>query len=113
MYQKTITFICFETKNMLKIIPICYKKKYILFIHSPEEDVIGIQQSEKSHNIIQLIPDEDKHYLLMPYPTLMQPLKNFSPERVIAVALDPNIDLQSIGIYSKFEIQHHIRTKQF
>ena len=26
---------------------------------------------------------------------------------------NPNIDLQSIGIYSKSDIQHHIRTQQF
>ena len=31
--------------------------------------------SENSHNVVQLNPDEKKHYLLTPYPTLMQPLK--------------------------------------
>ena len=43
----------------------------------------------------------------------MQPLKQFSPESIRAFARNPNIDLQSIGIYSKSEIQHHIRTQQF
>ena len=43
----------------------------------------------------------------------MQPLKQFSPESIRAIARNPNIDLQSIGIYSKSDIQHHIRTQQF
>ena len=43
----------------------------------------------------------------------MQPLKKFSPESIRAIARNPNIDLQSIGIYSKSDIQHHIRTQQF
>ena len=43
----------------------------------------------------------------------MQPLKKFSPESIRAIARNPNIDLQSIGICSKSDIQHHIRTQQF
>ena len=43
----------------------------------------------------------------------MQPLKNFLPESIIAITRNPNIDLQSIGIYSKSDIQHHLRTQQF
>ena len=43
----------------------------------------------------------------------MQPLKKLSPERIRAIARNPNIDLQSTGIYSKSDIQHHIRTQQF
>ena len=35
----------------------------------------------------------------------MQPLKKFSPESIRATARNPNIDLQSIGIYSKSDIQ--------
>ena len=69
--------------------------------------------SENSHNVVQLNPDEDKYYLLTPYPILMQSLKKFSPESIRAIARNPNIDLQSIGIYSKSDIQHHIRTQQF
>ena len=42
----------------------------------------------------------------------MQPLKKFSPE-VFARNPNPNIDLQSISIYSKSDIQHHIRIQQF
>ena len=42
----------------------------------------------------------------------MPPLKKFSPESIRAIARNPNIDLQSIGIYSKSDIQHHIRTQQ-
>ena len=43
----------------------------------------------------------------------MPPLKKFSPENIRAIALNPNIDLQSIGIHSRSDIQHHIRTQQF
>ena len=43
----------------------------------------------------------------------MQPLKKFLPESIRAIARNPNIDLQPIGIYSKSDIQHHIRTQQF
>ena len=42
----------------------------------------------------------------------MQPLKKFSPESIRAISHNPNIDLQSIGIYSKSDIQHHLRTQQ-
>ena len=69
--------------------------------------------SKNSHNVVQLNPDEDKYYLLTPYPTLIQPLKKFSSESIRAVARNPNIGLQSVGIYSKSDIQHHIRTKHF
>ena len=34
-------------------------------------------------------------------------------ESLSALARNPNINLQSIGIYSKSDIQHHIRTQQF
>ena len=43
----------------------------------------------------------------------MTPLKIFSPESIRAVARNPKIDLQSIGIYSRSDIQHHICTQQF
>ena len=43
----------------------------------------------------------------------MQLLKKISPESIRANAGNPNIDLQTIGIYSKTEIQHHIHTQQF
>ena len=69
--------------------------------------------SESSHNVVQLNPDEDEYYILTSYPTLKQPLKKISPESIRAIARNPNIDLHSIGIYSKSDIQHHIRTKQF
>ena len=43
----------------------------------------------------------------------MQSLIKFEPESIRAIARNPNIDLQSIGIYSKSDIQHHIRIQQF
>ena len=66
-----------------------------------------------SHINVKLNPDEEKYYLLTPYPTLMQSLKKFSSESIRAIIRNPNIDLQSIGIYSKSDMQHHILTQQF
>ena len=43
----------------------------------------------------------------------MQPLKKVSSESIRAIARNPNIDLQSIDIYSESDIRHHIRTQQF
>ena len=43
----------------------------------------------------------------------MQPLKKFSPESIRTIARNSHIDLQSKGIYSKSDIQHHICTQQF
>ena len=41
----------------------------------------------------------------------MRSLKKVSPESIRAIARNPNIDLQSLGIYS--DIQHDIRTQHF
>ena len=43
----------------------------------------------------------------------MQPLKKTSPESIRAIARNPNIDLQTIEIFSKSDIQHHIKIQQF
>ena len=72
------------------------KTKYILLIHFQEYTYFWDKAvpcgSEKSHNVVPLIPDEDKYYLLTPYPTLMPPLKKFSHESIRAFARNPNID---------------------
>ena len=107
----------FEDKRCYRRIPIFYKNK-VHFIDTLSRrtyfwDTAVTCGSENSHNVIQLKPDEDKYFLLTPYPTLMQPLKKFPPESIRAIARNPNIDLQSIGIYSKSDIQHHIRAQQF
>ena len=43
----------------------------------------------------------------------MSPVNKFSPESRSAIARNPNVDLQSIGVYFKSDIQHHLRTQQF
>ena len=43
----------------------------------------------------------------------MPKLKKISKKSIRAIVRNPNIDLQSIGIYSRSDIQHHIRTQQF
>ena len=118
LYQKSITTYTFlKTNDAIKRIPIFYKNK-VHFVDTLSRrtyfwDTAVPCGSENSHNVVQLNPDEDKYYLLTPYPTLMQSLKKFSPESIRAIAQNPNIDLQSIGIYSKSDIQHHIRSQQF
>ena len=42
----------------------------------------------------------------------MQPLKKFSPKSIRAIARNPKIELQSLGVCSK-NIQNHIRTQHF
>ena len=43
----------------------------------------------------------------------MPPLQKFPSEKIKAIARNPNIDLQPIGIYTRSDIQHHMRTQQF
>ena len=115
--KKVSPLYVFKDKRCKKRIPIFYKNK-VHFVDTLSRrtyfwDTAVPCRSEKSHNVVQLNPDDDKYYLLTPYPTLMQSLKKFSPESIRAIARNPNIDLQSIGIYSKSDIQHHIKTQQF
>ena len=115
--KKVSPLYVFEDKRCYKRIPIFYKNK-VFFVDTLSRrtyfwDTAVPCGSENSHNVVQLNPDKDKYYLLTPYPTLMPPLVKFSPESNRAIARNPNIDLQSIGIYFKSDIQHHIRTQQF
>ena len=115
--KKVSPLYVFEDKRCYKRIPIFYKNK-VHFVDTLSRrtyfrDTAVPCGSENSHNVVQLNPDEDKYCLLTPYLTLMQSLKKFSPESIRAIARYPNIDLQSIGIYSETDIQHHNRTQQF
>ena len=106
--KKVSPLYVFEDKRCYKRIPVDTISRRTYFW-----DTAVPCGSENSHNVVQLNPDEDKYYLLTPYPTLTQSLQKFSPESIRAIARNPNIDLQSIGIYSKSDIKHHIRTQQF
>ena len=115
--KKVSSLDVFEDERCFKRIPMFYKNK-VVFVDTLSRrtyfwDTAVPCGSENSHNVVQLNPDEDKYYLLTPYPTLMQPLKKFSPESIRAIARNPNIDLQSMGTYSKSDIRHHLRTQQF
>ena len=70
-----------QTNDAIKQYQYSTKTKYILLI-SFHEEFIFLETavpcgSENSHNVVKLNPDEDKYYLLTPYPTLIQPLKSF------------------------------------
>ena len=109
--KKVSPLYVFEVKRCSKRIPIFYKNKVHFFDTLSRRTyfwgTIVPCGSENSHKVVQLNPDKDKYYLLTPYPTLMQPLKKFSPESIPAIARNPNIDLQSFGIYSKSDIQQY------
>ena len=97
LYQKVSPLYVFEDERCNKRIPIFYKNK-VYFVDTLSKrtyfwDTAVPCGSENSHNVVQLNPDEDKYYLLTPYPTLRPPLKNFSPESIRAIARNPNIDL--------------------
>ena len=115
--KKVSTLYVFEDKRCCKRIPVFYKNK-VRFVDTLSRrtcfwDTAVPCGSENSHNVVHLNPDEDKNYLLTPYPTLIPPLKKFTQEINKTIARNPNIDLQSIGIYSRSDIQHQIRTQQF
>ena len=115
--KKVSPLYVFEDKRCFKRIPIFYKiKAYFVDTLSRRTYFWNTAVpcgSKNSHNVVQVNRDEDKYYLLTPYPTLMPPLKKFSPESIRAIPRNPNMDFQSIGIYSKSDIQQPIRTQQF
>ena len=79
--KKVSPLYVFEDKRCYKRIPIFYKNK-VYFVDTLSRrtyfwDTAVPCGSENSHNVVQLNPDEDKYYLLTPYPTLMPPLKSF------------------------------------
>ena len=115
--KKVSPLYVFEDKRCYKRIHIFYKNKvYTVDTLSKRTFFWGTAVpcgSKNSQNVVKINPDEDKYYLTTPYPTLMPPLKKFSPESIRAIARNPNIDLQSIGIYSKSDIQHHRCAQQF
>ena len=100
--KKVSPLYAFEDKRCYKRIPIFYKNKVhfndTLSRRTYSWDTAVPCGSEKSHNVVQLNPDEENYYPLTPYPTLMQPLKKISPESIRTIARNPNIDLQSIGV---------------
>ena len=115
--EKVSPLYVFENKQYYRRIPIFNKFKVDILDTLSRRTCFwntAVQcGSEKSHNIVQLNPNKDKYYLLTLYPSLIPPLKNFSPEYLSTIARNPNIDLQSIGLNSRSDIQHHIRTQQF
>ena len=73
-----------KTKNVIKDTQYSTKIKCILSMELSRRTFFWNAAvpcgSENRYNVVQLNPHEDKYYLLTPYPTLMQPLKNkFSP----------------------------------
>ena len=104
-----------KIKDAIKESHYSTKSKYICRYTLSQNLFLGYSSHmwiKTSHNIVQLNPDKVKYYLPTPYPTLIQQLKKTSPESIRAIAHNPNFDLKSIGIYSKSDIQHHIRTQQ-
>ena len=81
--KKVSPLYVFEDKRCYKRIPIFYKKVHFVDTLSRRTyfwDTAVPCGSKNSHNVVQLNPDEDKYYLITPYPTLIQPLKSFHPK---------------------------------
>ena len=115
--KKVSPLYVFEDERCYKKIPIFHKNK-VHFVDTLSRrtcfwDTAVSCGSKNSHNVVQVNPHEDNYHLVTPYSTLMPPLKKFLPESIRAIARNPNIDLQLIGIYSKYDVQHPIRTLQF
>ena len=102
------------TKETNYAITLVSKKYHRYMLLKTKDAIKESQYSTKTNSptVLQLNHDEDKNYLLTLYPTLTQPLKKFSSESIRAIVRNPNIDLQSIGINSNFDIQHHKPTQQ-
>ena len=79
LYQKISPLYVFEDKRCYKRIPIFYKNNEHLVDTLSRRTFIWNTAvscgSENSHIVVKLNPEEDKYYLLTPYPTLMQPQK--------------------------------------
>ena len=67
---------------------------------------------KKNHNVVLLNPNENKLYLLTQDPILKPSFNKFSPKTICAKARNPIKDSQSIVIFSRSDIQHHIRTQE-
>ena len=77
--KKVSPLYVFEDKRCYKRIPYFYKNK-VYFVDTLSRGTYfwGTAvpcESENSHNVVELNPDEDKYYLLTPYPTLVPSLK--------------------------------------
>ena len=94
MHKKLSQLYVFEDKRCYKKIPIFYKNIVhfvdTLFRRTCFWDTAVPCGSENNHNFVQINPDEDKNYLLRPYPTLMPPLKKFS-QKVLKLSLKTQI----------------------
>ena len=81
--EKVSPLYVFEDKRWYKRIPIFCKNKVhfvdTLFRKTNFRDTAVPCGSENRRNVVQLNPDEDKYYLLTPYPTPLPPLSKFSP----------------------------------
>ena len=85
-----------KTKDAIRESQSSTKTKYILLIHSPDEPIFGIQQSLVDQKKATMNSDEDKYYLLTPYPTLMEPLKSFHQKAIEPLpAIQISIDNRS------------------
>ena len=92
------------------------KIKYILLIHFQVGHIFGIPQSHVDQKTATIPTIKSRRRKILPtytIPYTYATTKKFSPQSIRAIARNPNIDLQSIGIYSKSDIQDHIRTYQF
>ena len=115
LYQKVSRLYVFEDKICYKRVPIIYKIEVQLVDTLSRRTYFWNTAvpggSENSHKIVQLNPDEVKDYPLIPYPTLMQPLKKFSAELELLPAipiLSYNQSAYTLNQTFKITFEHNI-----
>ena len=114
--KKVSPLYVFEDKICLKESPYSTKIKYISLMYSQDEHIFGRSSTMWIRKQPQLCTIKSRRKQILSIntiPNINATIKKFSPESIRALARNPNIDLQSIGIYSKSDIQHHIRTQLF
>ena len=108
--HKNLTAICI--RRCYWRVPILYKIKHCVCTLSGWThfwEVAVLCGSEYNHNVVQPNANQDKKIMSShTLPHHNASLKTISTESIRPIARNPTIDLQSIGIYSKPNVKHHI-----
>ena len=83
------------------------KPKVILLIHLQDEHIFEIPQSPVDQKQLKRRTIKPRRRKILPtntIPNINATIKKFSPESIQTIARNPNINLQSIEIYSKSDI---------
>ena len=115
LYQENHLYMFLKTKDAITESQYSTKTKYVLLKHFPEYVLLNLFLGYNSPMWIRKQPQccttKSRRRQILPTHTISN--YNATIKKVFTIARNPNIDLQSIGIYSKSDTQHHICTQQF